>query len=746
MAENINPNGNTPELHLVTRGNLLWLPERSKQASDRALIVADALIKSPSLLPSFLHAAEGEYSIAEALGDESRRGELTGFLSRIHQSTTKFNWASLETMPLSPDHDSALGLMDSLSMISPIGKTKRPYHERIVEQVVRGYVNDRFDSGGRANWMGALNTSYELVDAVVSTDDKPGMFAWLQLALGEYGDVSPQGSLYWRSIYDGVRAVDPRAEAFFAVGLTISKLITRLGVVFDKQPDVVANSNAYSYLNVQFTAAQSAMLAREDLRTGNLIPGVDIRSSEGKRLYRGSLDAMKNPTPELAASLKQSGITLADIQKAITLPLHEDTVSIAAGFVRYPQRAIPVIDYLNTGFTNLSEGRWGGQVASDLNNILDRQFPFGFIAYQTDLERKVTQLIDPSVRRDQLEQTAQENLTKKGDGWVLVKFNFQGFNGYAIVPEVDVPKSQKSAVYIDTLIGETGLTKEDIKEMLSSRVGTGQAIIYQGREIYFNKDDAGLKTALESLLEMNVPVEKLDDALKRMRKNLELSRNIPERFTRMPTSSGDKYLLLEHPDLPGVLSKAVIKKASDGGLIYTLEFVSDKLIYPDGKKPITSGKIRFDRKRVTIGYDEQVLGLPVDQRILIENVLLNLVERSCCPDLAEIEREREDYKKVGLKDVPIPGYVGHVGGYRGDGTRKQFTLDADTNYAKAMKELFGESHGISLADVNRRHRELLASRGEADDRFVTYYAGRDATAFREPITRSNPDAILSRID
>ena len=271
--------------------------------------------------------------------------------------------------------------------------------------------------------------------------------------------------------------------------------------------------------------------------------------------------------------------------------------------------------------------------------------------------RKRLSLFDSTKKRQAMYEMAKTTAAERGGNWQPISFALEGMQGY-LITTTGINLSARDAVkHISQLIKQHEVKKE--WERLKATMAQSAVAV----EIHFPdfvfilaREEYLVKSQLESLLDIKMPEDKRQNALKYFMENNQMRRNIPKAFTRMPTLAGDEYDLIDHEDLPNTIEAAVIRKTQVGGLEYILTFCTDKLVFPNGEKPVITGKVNFEMNRANIIPAENFPHVPTDQVWILENVLLSLLQSSCCPSLREVEEEMK-----GVDGVIIPGGFGTRG-------------------------------------------------------------------------------------
>lgn len=709
----------------------LIFPNNSKEMRLSAQLTAASLKQDPSLIAPFILYRENALLAARAGGRDELVLVLNGFTSRVNAETRQ-GWGDQVDLSLSVKSARAL-----LAYLPPATDKKRSEQTQIIENLLRGVINDRFLP--TYDWRGSVRTQRIVLEGVVEPIPDVGLMSkWLDLYTGKYRYIyQPYHSLAWRAQIHASRIASVKDEEFLYVAneigtaaATVAELLGRRDEMIRVQKQVL-NYTAFS-----------------DYARGVYQMGLDpSRGSGSKILKRGLTDLKAKPSLHIPPYLRP----FLDPEIAASLTLTPDTAEVAEIGAQNFERAAQ-IDEVATTFGQRQLKKIGLLDDSNLGIETSHMNPDGSVTFPHNIYLRRQPLCDPifllfedSHIRRELRNFVEKVRQEKGESWVEIPIAQAGFYGILLI-DGEVPSSPAQRIeFINEFLESQNVPYSYEK---AKAVTSPYAPIVFGlnnfRLILVPRKEQATKSEFESLLDLKLSDEKRAESDETLRKNEELRLGIPNRFTRMPTRVGDRYDLQDHEDMPNTIQRAFIEKGPDGGLLFRLVFISDPTIYPDGYTPVITGNINFSDLRVNIIYGEDTPSMASDQRALIDSALLHLVERSCCPTLREVEEEvGHSEREVGILEPPrsVPGAIVHVGGFRSDGNRKQFTPEAARNYLWVVDSLYGDTEGISLARVNSWHQETHLAERTIDDRFVTYQRGRDIEIAEEPTLRSNPQHL-----
>lgn len=715
-------------------------PTDRQQIVPLARETSERLITDPTLVPPFLFSSESALLVRRASqGTESAR-LLEEYLARMIRET-KNGWERRSKLPFTLE--AAKALLHSFKK----GPNKSP-QAGITDNIIKGYLNDRFDRGSVCDWRGSLRTHKTLFEATLSpTPDAHLIENWFDTVTNSNSSPLPRYSLGARALGLSRYIADPTDQEYISIGSTLFRGITMAAVLLGRQEEV--HSSFIDHLSYIIPVAFASVVVEQ---------GLDPFKGNGERMYRRIFQEFKK-NPEAIRSRLPGAYKDINFMAALRFNLTSDAVEMARQRIRYPEtgdRVYKAMGALTERFINsrlpltpflvFPRGINPKEIYEDDGSM---KFPFNsFFEPNPDLE-KIYNLFSTDTKEKVINNYLVSMKENRDPSWQVTSVETPKVLGYLLTPEPFSKDPNEQRKQVEEFLKQEELY-EAYRKFMDRHPDTKLPFGMQ-RENYsvllYAPDLFVDPTALEKLLTLKIPTELMDRALETLRKNLERRRELPSRFSRMPTFVGDQYSLGDHSDLPNVIRRALIQKSEQGGLRYQLSFYGDENLYPKNYTPSISGEFNFQYGCVNIVPEENTPILPAGIKWILDSAILSLIEKSCCPPINEIEEPEYPTFFEKPSRHSIPGYIGHVGGFRRDGTRKQFTPGASERFEEVIRSLSRDTSGrdtggISLAVVNERHKQDHIREGSWDDRYLTYYRGRDTNYPQLPVERSRPQRLI----
>jgi hypothetical protein len=706
MNEHLSPERSIPGAYFIE------VPKTMEQVELMAQQTALSLIDHPRTIGDFITKVNERSTDPTLRGDKESRKILDLFLSRVTVGINKYDWLAKKDYDLEdPDMQAIL-----LNLPQSGPKARINQQQRSVAALARGYLIKRFEVGDRFDWASTLRSAAQFFEAAVNPEPDLEMLTTMyDLINCQYPDISAIGSPLAISYVLGQRAYDPEHEEELAISADIGGAQDQVGYLINRREDYSKFSRDTLPWQIQYDALLACY-----------VKGVDPVAN--RNVYQAAIRWVLKDS-QLKAQVH------SDPKKFESLPINPEILEAAQAciehFDRYAEFAKVVNSNYEVDVASNSVLKEYDLQNSPADQVLNRR---------TNLRGKIIKLVKAARGGKELLGVAESILKTRGPNWQAIEFAQQGMQGYLILPISEVltfaQKADIAAKVIDSLNLKAHWEQAAIERPnpnLQARIlpfGGGEAIIATEGWIK--------KTELDSLLDAKVPAELRARGLEILKYNMAIRRDIPTRFTRMPTRSGDKYSLLDNPDLPGVIQRGIIRRKADGGLEYRLELMPDTRIHSQDYQPVINGSINFEHNRANVLIDPSTPSLGIDHRWVMEAVVLQLINRSCCPSFEENDAEYERATTDKETDKEIPGFIFRVGGYRADGTRKQFTQYAENNYQQAYADAKGDSAGVSLYQRNEEFRHT----NPEDDRYLTYNKGHESANPGEPTERPAPSRLV----
>ena len=697
----------------------IQIPSRSVEFAHAADVLAQKLITDPRELSPFLRTATLRRLEIRAHPDPyGRRDEpLVSFLRQVQKRVESHPWQQLRQRELSVEDTSAL-----LEHLLPPDLDKRRKRKQpeaaIIEGVARGYLDTRFQDKKLPDWRGALISVHTFLEAAVADQSLALLYKWFHLVSGSYPQIMPQmSSVAWRSVYLGIHAIDQADQSYMAAAAAITSCRNTASLIFCQPGEKDPNVGAYNPLAFQYSVAAAAL---------QKAPDADLSSGTGRKLYDlAKKVAFQSGYKRFKQHSQANAFPTLDILEVAKQAADPRNRQRKAYHDQYKEMMAP-----------------GGEEQRVVVAELDGNPITGIMLHNYPVKAQLAAIVDPVYFRQLINEEVQKRLAAQPN-LISVPVAFQGVRGYALAPlPADTPNSEATRWVLDQLAGlDRSLAQQVSKTMMEIGglfvpldIGECQFLLAPERSVDI--------TEAETLLNLTIPPVVRASALELVKTNMALRERLAGEFRRFPTRAGDHYQLTNHPDLPNVVAEASIKRVAKKCIYFSLKLCD--ITEVTGGKPITiTGAVDFINRRVNIHFAKEP-AISADQQWIMEQVVLHLVEVSCCPPSREVEDEVRQLrsKLENHSEQSYPGYIGHVGPR---GTEQgQYTDRAAANLARVGKELYEEmgldvtDPQFDLAEINKAHRE-----GEPDDpRYLTYTQGRESGDPNEPPIEKSVERLI----
>src|SRR5690348_3558633 len=195
----------------LEKDDFLILPDNRGEVRLAAELTAGAILDSPQRLPTFSEQMGNIYLSAQMEGRD-RVTLLDKYLDHVGDFS-RSGWEKRQDQELTEESARAILLAN------PGRNGKRNIRDRIVDSVLRGFVNDRFEGPNKADWRGSIETQMTFLRAVALPDADPQLLRiWLNSLYGR-GSVLPRFGLAKRALSMSRMVASPEDEKY--VDMTI---------------------------------------------------------------------------------------------------------------------------------------------------------------------------------------------------------------------------------------------------------------------------------------------------------------------------------------------------------------------------------------------------------------------------------------------------------------------------------------------------------------------------------------------
>jgi hypothetical protein len=690
------------------------LPNDETEIADRAMKTAEIVIADPTRLATLQTQVDTELLIAQGDGDTVQQANITHFLEGVRQHIDSFDWAGLRDAPFSAP--AARAILTNLPNTRRHDERQEPETTQQVHEITRsiadGYLNRRHEP--TADWRGSLVSQRTFLQgALLQPDDTRTMTVWFDLMVGKHPTLITSKTMSGRALFDGMRATTPQDEPYLAVASELDWSTATLARLFDKRGEYQKKPKSYDALRVQFTAAYETYKK-----------GIDPTTPEGEEALRQQVR-------------RYSPIISRD-------PVATDILEIA----QHASQEGPRWEILNRVVTEGYASVLKSKGLSSMNVMKGQElvFPFAQILAPSEEKTAIGTLIDAALIGERLETQAQEEAKKRGESWIALPFAGQGIQGYVLMDRnnrnVTIGPSnslQEQAAFINDLLQKYPVQAEweQTKGPISEAQTAALTLSYPDATFIVSRREYAQKSELEMFMDTHVPTEVRQRSFDILRDITTLRHNIPRRFSRSITRGGLRHELADHPDMPDVIKQATLRKRNTGGFSLTFQLVPDQN-FPSSYIPVEA-QLDFRGGTANVQLMGEAAQLPLDITWIFESISLRIFESACCPPISE-DDSIETMMVEAVRDgtIDIPGHIVHVGARKATGEPGQYTARAEANFQEAISALGLETGGISLADINRKHREEEPECG----RFLTYNVGYESGIETGPATIPPPAKII----
>ena len=595
--------------------------------------------------------------------------------------------------------------------------------DRVALGMVKGFLESRFENVH--DWRGQIETKYQFFSATVHNDITSGVFQkYHDLVMGKYPKLMEVNGFGWISSFAAYRTVGPKDERFLGMVDQVDRGGSLIAELIGKQDEFDRRSDSYAELAVQY----DSLIALVHL-------GIDISNP---RVGEDYLNLLKMHVKKSNKEGNFYGKKLDfEVLKKKTIP--PEALEVAALHAVYPERGVA----LTNRYAEVSRDERVDNF-QEVKHVRPGKFPFTVVGKNSEESDILIKLLGEATMRKKMEDLARD-VQKQDEKWTTVPFAIEDLSGFVVgnpavtgikvdaIPEVRLKE-------IRDFLHKQGITK--LREDRVRQPAIVSTWLGKDFEIIAIPDEYSAKTIEESALDLHVPSNLRTHSLEVLDEVVKTRLSIPREFTQLPTRSGYLFNLEDHPDLPGVFNEALVRLDDMGGIAVRLRLSGKDVTLPQQNLKSIEAKVTFPSNRTRIELNEIGNKLPLDLQWITESATLSLVRSVTCIPLNEIEQPRPgDFVPESgelLGKISIPGRIGHVGGYRLSGERKQYTQLAEIKYKNAMMDMGKATGGLSLAQINLEHRKIAPE----CERSLTWYSGYEPEIPSPPVVRRSPDRLV----
>lgn len=695
------------------------LPTTSEEVRSQSHELAERLVQDPEQLTSFGQALEEASLLAQFRDDADQVAALDTLTDGVIEQVRRYDWAAVAEQRLSPIQ--ARTLLGHLPAPDKREKKVGVFQlrlEKLGTLLVAGLVSKRFEASH--DWRGAVTTLRTFLEgALIEANDLLTLRRWFDLVVGKYPKVMAPGSLAWRALFLAARAADPGDEEYLGIASEIDWSTGVLAQVFRRHKDFRKKTDLYKIIHDQFVAAMAAYM---------MVPEGPEERAWQRSYYKGS--------------------------KTSTLP-PADVLEVVESALVNRERFTAIDRVIEWNYQMTKEDTSAtGPLGIQMREALVGTFPFTVHLRDSEIKQRLGRMVDATLMRPALYMEASRLAELRTPAWAVVPFAFAGMRGYALVPpEMGAQTRREQLEYVQEMMAKHAVRETWQRSLSDMSPAQMMSAVQRFEDVEFIMAQAERgfveKTELETVLDLVIPDERRRENQERMETIAQLLMDILERFGRSPTSAGDRYDILDHPDLPGVFDRGLVKPHPEWGYEVRLRLAEPlRRDLPKEMRSITA-RIDFSGGRANVRFEEAGGVLAEDLSVLLTRIVLAHLEKSCCPPISELEeRDEEEVKLLHAEAATgegegiayeVPGRTVHVGARTRLGEPGRYSEAADEEYRRAMTLLPEETSGISLAVVNARHR---VEEPECK-RFLTWRSGyKVGEGVVQPIRRQSPEHIL----
>lgn len=692
------------------------------EAEIRGLVTEtiDLLVSRPERLGDFLDLVKDNLYLAEVGGNENLSKLVSKYASEIAKGVDGYDWskrrnfnltfkAAKELMRVLPEEDK-----------KEVTPTEADL-DAVAVSMMKGFLEKRYEKDH--DWRGAIETRSKIISAAVAGGPTSGLYQKVHdLMMGKYSGLMEVGGLGWKAVFVAARVVSVEDEKYLSMADQSGRAWSLMAEMVGKLKEFDARSESYDLLGMKF-----------DAMANMLIIGKDPDTIEGREEYQKVLRIMV-----MIENKNRTGDGRLDAKKLMEMQIPAEILEVVMQYRKYPERGESLFA-LNS---KTSEDKLGTSI-TEMGPVVPGVFPFTVVGKRSlDVETLADQLGDTQMR-EKMRMIAEKVAVEGGRNWIVVPFALFDLKGYlvggqevtGIKLESSAGNQAKAAISFLRTLNLEEIRKQRGKEDINTYYGNGF-------ELILTPDKYTPKSPEESALDVSVPDIVRSRSIEVLGGVVKMRMAIPKEFTQMPTKSGYVFPLENHQDLPEVFREAILRQNESGGISVQLNLLGlEGVILKEGLRPITA-IITFPSNRVKVEWDDTGMKFPMDLQWILESVVLNITRSASCIPLNENEQPRvggivSEEGEEGRNS--IPGRVGHVGGFRLSGERKQFTSIAEGKFKEAMKLMDIATGGLLLAEINLEHH-----RQEPEcKRSLTWYSGYEPEVPPAPVVRRPPERLVS---
>lgn len=387
------------------------------------------------------------------------------------------------------------------------------------------------------------------------------------------------------------------------------------------------------------------------------------------------------------------------------------------------------------------------------------QFPYTLLFEPSQLRKYVIEFAGLQSLETILLNCAKEDAKKFGERAIIAPFVMGGYSGYIVVESGVFPgeNADEQIAFIIKTMDTQGLD-----EYLNSKqieLSASDGIVGMKCVDPNVEGNATFKIHIATkqhelykphIIDTAIPFEIRTRGVAILEENLQLQRTIARTFTRSLTHRGVWYALADYPEYEGIIDTVALKKVDRGLFAITVNFPHAGEIH--ATLSMIQGPVR-------ITFPDTLSQVSPDVSWTISNLALKLFQHTCCRPLEEIE-VFDDIDSIHDSEEPLnrtiteypSGFV-RVGGYRGDGSPKQYTQQAVLKHLLEVHDIeFGEEatledilltaasqHVLTVVDFNVLYREKFPERAD----FITWRSASERESHHNPTQLIPPLNLFS---
>lgn len=692
------------------------LPETFQDISSATENLVERVTPSPAALLQFITAVENVAFIARNSDNHEQLKVLSAFLKNLNKQLRNYDWKQLSDL-LWDDHEleAFLRALNKLSHFSQdkIGKNLK----ETSELVLKGLIDKRFNDPDQQYWHRVLLTIEELAYlAAENLDDSSLSEAVVDLCTGKHSAVAPVGSLPWLSLFLGIYAAHPDMEDLYARATYTNMALSLMAEITNKQEQFNQSNQAYDPYLLQLSFIASIIKAYPELAGGpEEIPKIRALLKHNLR------EQADNPKIQESHNLSAS-----QIKKQSGQPVPPALMRVAIGSGLYPDRLQNIFNYQRGKHLATERLQQTTPPSTLFMATIDwgvaGEFPYKYsLAFPEEL-KPLRKIVRADVFFDMIREAVDREKTEKekatGRPWHIHPFAIRGLRGYIIIDEQKgiLSSPQEVARFAEKMLAQNEEMSFKQKELMEGTELLSTLQEHPGVLLYLTNSEFQPKTPLEALVDYLLPEELRIRGLDLLQENAQLRRSVVRSFKQGLTEAGDLYYLIDHWQIPGVITSVHLRYHSEGGFAITFDLANQSDIFSDLQQPQIKLHLTFPATVANVNFLEEAKNFPPDIKIIFERIALALFENSCTgeipevdwPEVVESDESRRTRQRPHLKHVPL----------KTDGTPGNFSETADGAFQELIarmglrralehwvRELEGDTGGLSLEAINRMHHE-----------------------------------------